>query len=246
VLHTGGKGERRQLQVRGEEVEGLKRSDQLELFLTLLPLAFLVNPLLVASLLLAICRLTSLVMDKALIEGVERAKGIPEYAKGKPKGSELEVEFPEVKEEVWKKQIDPGNKGYDIVYKDGRMFKQVNFTKDGNVMDKAKRTEMRMPFVLPSLVSAYEFQILNMRGYDLDLSCFFPGHYFKKVEEQARTLGLSKEILDRTKVNLKHVSVAYSALNITHQPNYILAAGIYLAFRYCATKINQTGGQADR
>ena len=77
---------------------------------------------------------------------------------------------------------------------------------------------------------------LPRRGYDLDLSCYFPGYYFKKVEERAKGLGLTSEILDRTKTNLKHISVAFSGLFITHQPSYILAAGIYLALKHQAGK----------
>ncbi|GMH53590.1 hypothetical protein TrRE_jg6274, partial [Triparma retinervis] len=180
----------------------------------------------------------SLVVDKVMIEGVEKAKGIPGYGRKMVESAELETEFPELDAAEGKRQLEATHKGYDLVWDKERrkMYKQTNYDKEKQAFEVPKRSELRTPFVLPSLVSAYEFQLLNMRGYDLDLSCYFPGYYFKKVEERAKGLGLTSEILDRTKTNLKHISVAFSGLFITHQPSYILAAGIYLALKHQAGK----------
>ena len=43
-------------------------------------------------------------------------------------------------------------------------------------------------------------------------------------------------VIERTKTILKHISVAQSGLCIQHKPNYVLAAGVYLAIRHTERK----------
>ena len=139
-------------------------------------------------------RLTSLVTDNNLIKLLYRMGTLPPYARRRPTESELEAEFAPVESSNSPATNGPPERFTRLVFVDAKMYKEENFDYlSGQPVSPPRRTSVSIPFVLPSLVSAYEFQILNLRGFELDLHAFFPGAYFGNIVKNSKALGLSKE-----------------------------------------------------